>query len=143
LGWDDFLTWYHSLDDQAVTSSNLTIPIYLIKIKHKVMWTYVNKSYPDTSSNNLNCWVEIILWSPHTHSWTWFIRERLLSRTRLIIRKSLLINLRCSIDNIYVNWKIYTSLIESRILFFSIEFFIIWLLLSIKLLIHLHATSVL
>jgi len=32
------LTWYQSLDDQTVTSSNLTIPIYLIKIKHKVMW---------------------------------------------------------------------------------------------------------
>jgi len=32
------LLWYQSLDDQTVTSSNLTIPIYLIKIKHKVKW---------------------------------------------------------------------------------------------------------
>jgi hypothetical protein len=37
LGWDGSLIWYQSLDDQAVTSSNLTIPIYLIKIKHKVI----------------------------------------------------------------------------------------------------------
>jgi hypothetical protein len=31
--------WYQSFNDQAVTSSNLTIFIYLIKIKHKVMLT--------------------------------------------------------------------------------------------------------
>jgi hypothetical protein len=36
------LTWYQSFDDQAVTGSNLTIPIYLIKNKHKVMWTYAS-----------------------------------------------------------------------------------------------------
>jgi hypothetical protein len=30
--------WYQSLDEQAVTSLNLTILIYLIKIKHNVMW---------------------------------------------------------------------------------------------------------
>jgi hypothetical protein len=29
--WDDSLTWYHSFDNQVITSSNLTIFIYLIK----------------------------------------------------------------------------------------------------------------
>jgi len=42
LGWDGSLIWYQSLDDQVVSSLNLTIPIYLIKIKHKVMWVYAS-----------------------------------------------------------------------------------------------------
>jgi hypothetical protein len=44
-----FLSWYQSLDDQAVTSSNLTIPIYLIKIKHKVMWACANFKFKGLS----------------------------------------------------------------------------------------------
>jgi hypothetical protein len=33
------MTWYQSLGDQAIMSSNLIILIYLIKkIKHKVVW---------------------------------------------------------------------------------------------------------
>jgi len=42
LSWDDFLIWYQSLDGQAVTSSNLVIFIYLIKIKHKIIQAYVS-----------------------------------------------------------------------------------------------------
>jgi hypothetical protein len=30
------------LDNQVVTSSNLTILIYLIKIKHKMVWTCIS-----------------------------------------------------------------------------------------------------
>jgi hypothetical protein len=33
LDWDDSLIWYQGLNDQAVTSLNLIISIYLIKIK--------------------------------------------------------------------------------------------------------------
>jgi len=38
LGWINSLTWYQRLDDQTVTSSNLIIFIYLIKIKYNVVW---------------------------------------------------------------------------------------------------------
>ena len=31
MDWDGSLIWYQSLDDQVVTNSNLTIPVYLIK----------------------------------------------------------------------------------------------------------------
>jgi len=68
LGWYDSLTWYYSFDGQAVTSSILTILIYLIKIKYKVMQTCTNKLYPDTSLNYLNYWVKIVFLTPHTHS---------------------------------------------------------------------------
>jgi hypothetical protein len=40
--WNGSLTWYQSFDDQTVTSSNLIIPIYLIKIKCKVIWVFVS-----------------------------------------------------------------------------------------------------
>jgi hypothetical protein len=36
------LTWYQSFNSQAITSSNLIILIYLIKIKHKIIWIYTN-----------------------------------------------------------------------------------------------------
>jgi hypothetical protein len=38
FGWVGFLISYKNFDDQAVTNSNLSIPVYLIKIKHKVVW---------------------------------------------------------------------------------------------------------
>ena len=41
---DNFLTWYQSLDDQTVTSLNLTISIYLIKIKHKDEFVQISSS---------------------------------------------------------------------------------------------------
>jgi len=47
LSWIGFLTWYQSLNDQADTSSNLIIFIYLIKFKHNIIW------------------VELVLW----HRW--------------------------------------------------------------------------
>jgi len=37
-----FSIWYQKLNDQAITSSNLTIPIYLIKIKHNIVWVYIS-----------------------------------------------------------------------------------------------------
>jgi hypothetical protein len=49
LGWDESLTWYQSLDNQAVTSLNLIISIYLIKIKHKVVWTCVKFKFKELS----------------------------------------------------------------------------------------------
>jgi hypothetical protein len=70
LSRDSSLIWYQSLDNQTITSSNLTISIYLIKIKHKVKWTHASfklkelsleggvieyyKSYPEISPNGLN-----------------------------------------------------------------------------------------
>jgi hypothetical protein len=33
LNWIDFLIWYQSFNNQVITSLNLTISIYLIKIK--------------------------------------------------------------------------------------------------------------
>jgi hypothetical protein len=39
LGWINSLIWYQRLDDQTVTSSNLIIFIYLIKIKYNVVWS--------------------------------------------------------------------------------------------------------
>ena len=60
MGWDDFLTWYQSLDDQMVTSSNLTILIYLIKNKHKVKWVCTSFKLKELSlergmlENNIN-----------------------------------------------------------------------------------------
>ena len=59
MNWDGSLTWYQSLDDKAVTSSNLTILIYiyLIKIKYKVIWTCANfklKKLLYILKNNIN-----------------------------------------------------------------------------------------
>ena len=42
LGWICYLIWYQSFDNQAVMSLNLIILIYLIKIKHKVVWIYTS-----------------------------------------------------------------------------------------------------
>jgi len=37
-----FLIWYQSFNDQVITSSNLTILIYLIKNKHNIIWVCAN-----------------------------------------------------------------------------------------------------
>ena len=62
--FDGFLIWYQSLDDQAITSSNLTIIIYLIKIKQNILWTCASfkpkgLSLKGVLENNINNILEI------------------------------------------------------------------------------------
>jgi hypothetical protein len=84
LSWIGFLTWYQSLNDQADTSSNLIISIYLIKFKHKIIW------------------VELVLW----HRWFnlyFFIKNFELNF--ILIKKS-----KFSSSSPIPNLKVYTYL---------------------------------